>query len=178
MPQVRRPGASYLATGYFPAASDTAGRRGALALLDQDDPAFHYITHAVMELSSYGFDIDDPEILQRAIDRGRERYTLRAGHLEATARKQGRATTPTEGELVYYFRIGNRCKIGYSSNLAARLTTLNPEELLATEPGTYALEQLRHSEFSQLRTHGEWFRLEPPLTEHIAALRQKHGQAA
>lgn len=177
MTQARRTAARYVASGYGQ-DDGSVSRRGALAQLDQNDPAFHYITRAVMELLGYGFDIDDPEILQRAIERGRELYAHRAGHLEANARKLSRTTTPTEGELVYYFRIGNRCKIGYTSNLASRMTTINPEELLATEPGTFALEQLRHSEFWQLRTHGEWFRLESPLTDHIENLRKRMRSTA
>lgn len=75
------------------------------------------------------------------------------------------------GEVIYYMRIGNRVKIGWSTNLPGRLATINPEELMAVEPGGRAVECHRHAEFSYLRTHGEWFRLASPLVEHIASLR-------
>jgi hypothetical protein len=73
--------------------------------------------------------------------------------------------------MVYYMRIGNRVKIGWSTNVEKRRAAINPEEVMAVERGGYALEQQRHDEFASLRTHGEWFRLEEPLTSHIEALR-------
>jgi hypothetical protein len=50
------------------------------------------------------------------------------------------------------------------------LRALNPEELMAIEPGKPPLEKQRHREFKKLRTHGEWFRLEEPLTSHVVRL--------
>ena len=78
---------------------------------------------------------------------------------------------PDVGSVVYYMRIGNRVKIGTSTNLRDRLEAINPEELLALEAGDARLERRRHRQFAALRTHGEWFRLEGALRDHIEALR-------
>lgn len=76
-------------------------------------------------------------------------------------------------QLVYYMRIGNRVKIGTTTNLRVRLEAINPEELLCTEPGGHPLEKQRHRQFAELRTHGEWFRLEGELQAHIDGLRSQ-----
>lgn len=78
-------------------------------------------------------------------------------------------------QIVYYMRIGNRVKIGTTTNLKVRLEAINPEELLCTEPGGHPLEKQRHRQFAALRTHGEWFRLEGELQQHIDGLRS-HNQ--
>jgi Meiotically up-regulated gene 113 len=75
------------------------------------------------------------------------------------------------GEVVYYMRIGDRVKIGTSTNLRRRLKAINPEELLAIEQGGVGVESERHKQFSELRTHGEWFKLEGRLVQHIEQLR-------
>jgi hypothetical protein len=69
-------------------------------------------------------------------------------------------------------RIGDRVKIGTSTSLEERLKTINPEELMALEKGGIAVERLRHRQFADLRTHGEWFRLEGRLVAHIKRLRR------
>lgn len=78
---------------------------------------------------------------------------------------------PKLPDVVYYMRIGNRVKIGTSANLVERIKSINPEELMVTEPGGAKLERQRHSQFEALRTHGEWFELASPLTEHIEQLK-------
>jgi len=50
---------------------------------------------------------------------------------------------------------------------------LETEELMATEPGWYDREEQRHLQFAHLRTHGEWFRLEGELREHIDELKSQ-----
>jgi hypothetical protein len=142
-----------------------------VAELDPEAPDFGLILRAVMEIERFGFDSDDPDILRRAIEKGRADYRNAAEHRERLAAIAARRPTPVPNELVYYVRIGNRCKIGYTSNMSKRMATINPEEVLVTEPGTLDLEHMRHREFAHLRTHGEWFRLEDPLTSHIERLR-------
>lgn len=73
--------------------------------------------------------------------------------------------------VVYYMRIGNRVKIGTTSDIKRRLATINPEELLATEPGGYDLEKQRHQQFNHLRSHGEWFAYEDALKDHVQELK-------
>lgn len=77
---------------------------------------------------------------------------------------------PSPESVIYYARIGSSVKIGWSTRLDDRMKAINPEELMATEPGGRALERQRHDEFKDLRTHGEWFRLGPRLVDHIATL--------
>lgn len=73
--------------------------------------------------------------------------------------------------VVYYVRFGDRVKIGYTTNLAARLTAIPHDEVLATEPGTMQDERARHRQFADLRITGEWFTYAEPLVSHIVALR-------
>lgn len=89
--------------------------------------------------------------------------------------RRRRATDPfaiAPGECVYYMRIGNRVKVGWTTNLRARVAAIYPEEVMVTEPGNRLLERARHEQFRDLHTHGEWFRLEGPLIAHIAELRE------
>lgn len=144
--------------------------------VDPRDPAIQHIVQAGMKLAEFGFDTTDPEIVRRAIAAGRAAHerdpvvVARRYVRESAASRHG--VDPDEiGEVVYYMRIGNRVKIGWSTNLPSRLASINPEELMATEPGDRRLESLRHREFGPLRTHGEWFRLEGRLVEHIDRLR-------
>lgn len=80
-------------------------------------------------------------------------------------------------ERVYYLRFGDRIKIGTSSSFKGRLSTLPYHEVLAIEPGTFALERERHREFDALRIQGqrEWFHDAPALGAHAGRLRIKHG---
>jgi hypothetical protein len=102
------------------------------------------------------------KVAQRALDRFHRPLPERRVYLEV------------KGSVVYYMRIGNRVKIGYSANLKSRLDSINPEELMAIEPGGMGLERDRHDQFRELHTHGEWFRLEDPLVSHIDQVRATH----
>lgn len=139
--------------------------------IDPNAPEFHHVVSALMQIQAFGYDIDDPDVIRRAIEKGTGDYLRILDYRDRLAAKAGRSIVPVTGQVVYYVRIGNRCKIGYTTNMANRMATINPEEILATEPGTVDLEQIRHREFARLRTHGEWFRLEDPLTSHIERLR-------
>jgi T5orf172 domain. len=70
--------------------------------------------------------------------------------------------------MVYYFRVGNRIKIGHTTNLAIRIKDLAPEEVLGWEPGPPPLEKQRHREFRQHRTAREWFKDCDAIRRHIA----------
>lgn len=118
-----------------------------------------------------------PDVMMQAIERVKER--LGPPKPPAPPRLPRKPRTSSNrfgnikniGEVVYYMRVGNRVKIGTSANLDLRLKTINPEELMATEPGGTGHERHRHAQFQALRTHGEWFRLEGALAEHIEKLR-------
>ena len=79
---------------------------------------------------------------------------------------------------VYYVRTGDHVKIGYSVNLAQRLTALrlHPDAVLATEPGGRELERQRHLEFADERVgRREDFNPSRRLLAHIEAVREEHG---
>lgn len=81
--------------------------------------------------------------------------------------------------VVYYVRIGEYIKIGYSTNLTERLHALRigRDDVLATEPGGRELEQQRHQQFAseRLRSKFENFKPSQCLLDHIEAVRDEHG---
>jgi hypothetical protein len=150
-------------------------------LVDTNDPAYGFICRAAMELVRYGFDPADPDIATRAIEVGRQMYEQDSPSALAQrlAAEHGSMPPPrARPEFVYYMRIGNRIKIGWTTNLTERLKAINPEELVATEEGGRKLEKRRHSQFADLRTHGEWFRMDEPLIGHLVALNQRTKKIA
>jgi uncharacterized Zn finger protein len=79
--------------------------------------------------------------------------------------------TARNAPCVYYLRFGDRVKIGTTTNLALRLVAIPHDELLATEPGSLALEKQRHEQFAHLRVRGEWFSHAGALADYIDSLR-------
>lgn len=80
---------------------------------------------------------------------------------------------------VYYLRIGEHIKIGVTVNMKARLSQLrvDPDALLATEPGDAKLEAQRHREFANERVgRRENFNPSRRLIAHIAEVRALHGE--
>lgn len=79
--------------------------------------------------------------------------------------------------VVYYVRLGDLVKIGFSSSFQKRMEVIPHTEVLATEPGGYDLERARHRQFETSRVDGmnEWFSASADLLEHAAALRAEHG---
>lgn len=79
--------------------------------------------------------------------------------------------------VIYYVRIRDTIKIGYTSNMNSRMTSgLMPDEIMAMEPGGRDLEKLRHSEFAHLKIRGERFRPGDDLLAHIEMLRKHFGR--
>lgn len=141
-------------------------------LVDVDDPAFPEIMQVVLELRALELDLTE-ELVRHAIKLGRKRCMVADQYWKRIRERHPlshKTIDAAEKSLVYYMRIGNRVKIGVTTNLAERMKSIHPEELMAIEPGGYDLEQERHSQFCQLRSHGEWFRLEEPLAGHIERL--------
>jgi hypothetical protein len=89
------------------------------------------------------------------------------------ARIERKAEEKRQGAVVYYMRLGDMVKIGWTTNLATRKAKINPQEILATEPGDATVERERHKQFADLRVHGEWFRLESPLTKWISEVKAR-----
>lgn len=70
---------------------------------------------------------------------------------------------------VYFVQLGNRIKIGFSTNIKLRMISI-PGRCLALVHGTADDEFLLHQQFMDLWDTGEWFRAEEPLLGYIAAL--------
>lgn len=85
---------------------------------------------------------------------------------------------PPEPTFVYYIQFGTRIKIGYTTNIRQRLGNLPYDEVLALEPGSRDLEQVRHRQFMAHRVGaGEWFFDNPDLRSHIKMLVRHYGPA-
>lgn len=82
--------------------------------------------------------------------------------------------TPVDGAVVYYVRHGDHVKIGRTTDLQSRLRSLylDPDALLATEPGGQQLETQRHAQFADERVYAnrELFNPSRRLLAHISAL--------
>lgn len=97
-------------------------------------------------------------------------YRLRRRTSFENAKKRGAL-------VVYYIRIGDYIKIGTTTNLKMRMEALQPDELLATEPGYTDVEQARHRQFEHLRIRprSERFQQAPELLEHIEMIKSYFG---
>jgi len=104
----------------------------------------------------------------------------RQHHIDERTRVQKRLDSAREeGRMVvYYVRIGSYIKIGTTTSFKYRMTSLMPDEILATEPGHEELERLRHKQFAHLRIPlgRERFRADPELTNHIQMIREHYGE--
>jgi hypothetical protein len=137
-----------------------------LELVSMDSPYFGTAMREVRNLKQLGVELT-PDIARKIGERCIG-YAKREAELAAM---RAAPVPPPVGAVVYYARLSDRVKIGTTTCLAQRMQSINPEELLVTESGGVALERRRHRQFSHLRTHGEWFRLEGALAEHIEKLR-------
>ena len=78
---------------------------------------------------------------------------------------------------VYYIRMGDTIKIGYSIDVAQRMRAYPPNaELLAAHPGTELLEKQIHQKFREHLVRGrEWFSPAVELMAHIASVLERFG---
>lgn len=83
---------------------------------------------------------------------------------------------PESNGIVYYMRINDQIKIGYTANLTQRSRTYPPgTELLAVEPAGAYTERDRHQQFQKYRVRGrEWFDPSDELMAHIADLARQY----
>jgi len=150
------------------------------ACIDVTDPDLDFLVDEVTTMRLSGFDMTDPENIDIAVQVAR----LKAAKFRTDAASgKFQPMRPPDDDLitlpgycapptvVYYMRLGNRCKIGYTNDLKRRMSNIQPEELLATEPGGEITETERHIQFAHLRVIGEWFRYEDALVEHVNRLR-------
>lgn len=97
---------------------------------------------------------------------------------EADWSKAGELDVPFTGlavqpSIVYYIRIGNLIKIGYTGSFHDRMRSLMPDEILAIEEGDRELERQRHIQFawSKAPKGAEYFYPTVDVMEHIAKVR-------
>jgi len=91
--------------------------------------------------------------------------------------KKPAQTHKVEG-WIYYLQIENRIKIGFTKNLYKRMVAYPPEtKLLAAHPGTRQDETHLHTLFQSYCLSGrEWYGIFRPITDHIAAMVEQHGE--
>lgn len=80
--------------------------------------------------------------------------------------------------FVYYLRVGERIKVGYSVDVKRRMRAYPPgSQLLAVEPGDRELETQRHRQFAGSRTDGrEWFRPTPDILALAEEIVDTYGE--
>lgn len=86
------------------------------------------------------------------------------------------ADAPPRIGQVYFVRLADKVKIGFTTDLKQRLATMQtsapgPLEVLHVMPGTVCEESKLHAKFGHLRSAGEWFRLSPEVLACIDGLK-------
>lgn len=114
------------------------------------------------------------DLLGNLVEAGVRRHDLVAA-IDDVIREQ-------RAQVVYFVERSGFVKIGTTSDLAARIASLNrgdcaivgmtitPVRLLAVMPGGLPVERSVHSLFSRLRYDGEWFLFDEPLVSFVKAL--------
>lgn len=109
------------------------------------------------------------ELLQRMVgeEDPEQRLAREQAYVMDRAEKRARG-------VVYYVRIGEHIKIGTTADLARRMGELyvQPDALLATEPGGQRVEAQRHAEFADERFNRELFEPSDRLLAHIEGLQR------
>lgn len=90
------------------------------------------------------------------------------------------AARAIEAGWVYYIRVDERIKIGYSADVRERMRAYPPHsDLLAVHPGTRTLEREMHAMFKGALAAGrEWFHPVPDLLAHIEQVVTEFGKPA
>lgn len=94
----------------------------------------------------------------------------RQEQLEETKRhEEAVAAVHTTPGWVYYLRVGELIKIGFTLDIDRRLAEYPPNvELLAVHAGTWELEQSIHKRFDLDRVHGrEWYQESEAMRAHL-----------
>lgn len=83
--------------------------------------------------------------------------------------------------FVYLVRGGDCIKIGTAKDVKKRLSGLQTGSPLKLEMLTYfrgdtTVENALHQRFESLRSHGEWFRAEPPLLAFVEEMKRRQSR--
>ncbi len=79
---------------------------------------------------------------------------------------------------IYVVRLGNRIKIGFTTNVTQRFREIPHEEVIGTFRGSTADEKRLHKKFESHRIVREWFNDCPEIRDYFAAklaARQAHN---
>lgn len=93
-------------------------------------------------------------------------------HVDMLLQQLKRQRPSVHDPLVYFIRNGTRIKIGWTTNLKARLTSLSlpPDAVALTVTGGPQTEEAMHKRFAKARVgRSEWFEAVPELEAFIAA---------
>lgn len=141
-----------------------------VAQLAQTD-AFLADSTLAAQRRAYARELDDQLAVRKQTEvEGREAREAR--------REARRRELLKQQSLVYYVTRGKLIKIGYTTNMTARMIALMPDSILATEPGGVELERQRHKQFAHLRAPElgrEYFTNGPDLLIHVADVIAEHG---
>lgn len=140
--------------------------------ISMDDPLISDVATILESMRLHQVDTSDREAIRLAVDAARRRAESERALSETRVpyREKVAQRRDLGQPVVYYMRLGDRCKIGFTVDIDKRRRVIQPEEVLVTEPGTMALERQRHEQFRDLRMSGEWFRYEGALVAHVTAL--------
>lgn len=140
-------------------------------------PARTEILYWITRAQSLGLDSTEPDTLRRAIRVGNEEHERNVESavrmLDYTALRASARAAKRHSPVVYYMRMSDLVKIGVSTRIGARMSSIGAQGVMAVEPGAYTLEGRRHQQFGHLHDHGEWFRMAPELGVHIADVRDQ-----
>lgn len=104
---------------------------------------------------------------------GRDYIRADARKVKAIERRK-----PTSVGEIYFVRIDDLVKVGWTSKLADRIRSYGPKaELLVNYPGTRADEAALHRQLTPARFKGrEWYRETDIIQAFIAEALEKHGR--
>jgi hypothetical protein len=75
---------------------------------------------------------------------------------------------------VYFAQRDGLIKIGWSTNVHSRISTLRAK-LIGAIPGDKKTENVLHKRFARFRVHGEWFKADKSLLAYIRDEAQSHA---
>jgi hypothetical protein len=148
-----------------------------IAPLDTSDPIFPKVAATLRDMADAGVELDAKavEIAVKLVQQ------VESHRNDMRARRAALRDLPKESEddrdsIVYYIRRGDLIKIGCTTRPKKRFESLLPDEILAVEPGGKRLETMRHRQFLHARQGmSEYFHQTTDLLEHVAAVRDLHG---
>lgn len=146
--------------------------------VDRDDPARAGILITLHRMELAGIEIDDRAVeIAAKLTHWRQAEALALEPVQdGDVPRWKKTRSETRGpDWIYYVRCGYLIKIGTTTDLAQRFTTIRPNEVLALEPGGHQLETERHRQFKALRAGGEYFHPGLALQVCIQDLRDRLG---